>query len=108
MNLLLLAALILVHDEEGWIAKKQLKDPVSGSFCCGPVDCRVLDDGDVKEVNGGFAVHMKTQVGTDLNEVIPYDRAMPFAPDGRYHACLGWTYPNKPKIRCFIIPPGST
>ena len=96
------------HDEEQWIAGKALKDPVSNAYCCGPVDCRALGSEDVREVSGGFAVHMTTDVGVDVNEVIPYNRAMPIAPDGRYHACLGWAYPNKPKIRCFITPPGST
>jgi hypothetical protein len=95
------------HDSEQWIWKKQLVDPVSKSFCCGPTDCRVLNDDEVKEVSGGFLVHMKTEV-IDHTETIPYDRAMPFAPDNRYHACLGWAYPNIPKIRCFIIPPGSS
>ncbi len=97
------------HDSEQWIAKKLLRDPISGQFCCGPADCRALEDGDVKEVTGGFAVHMSTYPEMpDIDEVIPYSRAMPFAPDGRYHACLGWNYPNIPKIRCLIIPPGST
>jgi hypothetical protein len=106
---LLFAFAARAHDSEQWIADKHLRDPVSKGFCCGPTDCRVLDDNDVKEVSGGFLVHMKTEVtDTDLTEVVPYNRAMPFAPDGRYHACLGWTYPNIPKIRCFIIPPGSS
>jgi hypothetical protein len=91
------------HDEHQFVADKMLRDPVSGAFCCGPVDCHVLGDNDVKEVSGGFAVHMKTDV-IDFDETIPYNRAMPFSPDGRYHACVGWTYPNIPKIRCFIIP----
>ncbi len=96
------------HDDEQWIAKKLLKDPISHSFCCGPADCRALADGDVKEVAGGFAVHMSTYPEMpDIDEVIPYSRAMPFAPDGRYHACLGWNYPNIPKIRCLVVPPNA-
>ncbi len=108
--LILVVGIAHAHDSEQWIADKKLADPVSRSFCCGPVDCQALDDGDVKEVAGGFAVRFKTGlIGIgDVNETIPYSRAMPFAPDGRYHACLGWTYPNKPKIRCFITPPGSS
>jgi len=95
------------HDSEQWIANKKLVDPVSKTFCCGPADCRVLDDNDVKEVSGGFVVRVGTEV-IDFTETVPYSRAMPFSPDGHYHACVGWEYPNIPKIRCFIVPPGSS
>ena len=108
------------HDSEQWIANKALHDPVSGTFCCGPSDCRVLADNEVKEVKGGFQVnmHVSKEYQTTaiqgqyvISEFIPYARTLPFADDGHYHACVRWTNDDAtllPNIRCFIVPPGSS
>ena len=106
---LLLTAVAYAHDTEQWIADKELHDPVTKYFCCGPLDCSALEDGAVKEVEGGFQVHVKSnaRMGDVVDEMIPYQRAMPFSPDGHYHACISWdNETGKPNIRCFIIPPG--
>ncbi len=115
--LLLIASPALAHDAEQWIADKHLRDPVSKGFCCGPQDCRVLEDNEVKEVTGGFAIHivemhaadgLHMTVGT-VDDTVPYNRTLPFSPDNRYHACLDWNYPNNSaKVRCLIIPPGQS
>ena len=116
----LLLTFAYAHDSEQWIANKQLHDPVSGTFCCGPSDCRALNDDEVSEVQGGFHVHMRVSKqdettaiqGKDvIDETIPYARTLPFADDGHYHACVRWINDGTkllPSIRCFITPPGST
>jgi len=111
----LLAALLLwmpqarAHEGEQWIAEKSLSDPVSKQFCCGPLDCHQLKDGDVAEVSGGYRVFID-----ELHDAVfvPYARALPVAPDGHFHACITWRYNERGAItdertlRCFIAPPG--
>jgi len=97
------------HGPEQWIADKQLVDPVSHKFCCGPSDCHALSDGDVQEVVGGYSVKEDDDLAP---EFIPYSRALPVAPDGRFHRCgmfaKSWGYPGQHTTRCFITPPGSS
>jgi hypothetical protein len=102
------------HGTEQWIADKNLHDPVSKMFCCGPHDCMVLADGEVQEVTGGYQINATlwpyAKFAVKLSEFIPYSHAMPFSPDGRYHICVGEEYDSDPpvyKARCFIVPPGA-
>ncbi len=98
------------HGVHQWVANKELRDPTSGAFCCGPLDCHAVDDGAVREVTGGWRVQESLEVGS---EVIPYARGLPFSPDGQFHRC-GLSYPIgaegkfEYQTRCWIVPPGST
>lgn len=111
IGLLVLAAVLYVllmlfflgyavgHEGEQWVADKQLNDPVSHEYCCGPSDCHTLPDNYVSEVRGGY----KVIIDQDHDAIfIPYARALPFAPDGHYHICSAVTAREHP--RCFIVP----
>ena len=89
------------HGPEQWVADSKLTDPVSHQWCCGPSDCQVLEDGQAQEAHGGWLV--KTQEDKEP-EFIPYDRALPFSPDGKYHRCIKREN-GKISSRCFIVPP---
>jgi len=109
VKFLVLAALVLAHDAEQWIADKALTDPSSNQFCCGPSDCTVLPDDAVAEVKDGYQVTITPrEIGEPaLKQFVPYSRALPFAPDARYHACFRYQ-DGKKEIRCFIVPPGQS
>jgi len=96
----MLIGVAYAHEGEQWIADKQLNDPVSKQFCCGPRDCSRLDDDLVEIVNGGYRVG--NMYGPP--EFVPEQRALPFSPDGHYHACFA-PDPTKNHVRCFIVPP---
>lgn len=115
-------SMLHAHGSEQWIANKALRDPVTNAFCCGVADCRILDDDEVTEEKGGFYVRMHyskeygTYAGNDILEAhIPYARALPVSPDGKFHACISIVNPNysygtevRDSIRCFIVPPGES
>jgi hypothetical protein len=104
----LLVRMAFAHGPEQWIADKLLRDPVSGAFCCGEFDCSPLPAENVHEVQGGYSVTVGPWYGhAQVTEVVPYSRALPKAPDGQYHACVVWSLAT-PKIRCLIVPPGSS
>ena len=92
------------HETEQWIADKSLTDPLSKQWCCGPSDCHALDDGEVQEARGGWMI--KTPVDKEP-EFVPYSRALPVSPDGRYHRCVAFIG-GKAQSRCFIVPPGAS
>jgi hypothetical protein len=104
---LLLATCMLgsgrAHEGEQWIADGRMLDPVSKQWCCGPSDCHALLDRDVQLTHGGYLV--KEQADSEP-EYIPEARALPLAPDGRYHRCVQFN-DGKAKSRCFIVPPRS-
>ena len=107
LGMLVVSPAVHAHDAEQWIANKQLTDPVSKQFCCGPIDCNALEEGKVQEVEGGYSVSIDAWYGySGFTEFVPYNRAMPFAPDGRFHACI--TRDQKSKIRYFIVPPNGS
>lgn len=114
--LLLMCSAAYSHGTEQWIADRALGDPVSHQFCCGPTDCQVLDDSQVKEVEGGFQIDMTMAINSykttgavvvQVHEMIPYQRALPFSPDRKYHACFTRSS-DTVKVRCFIAPPGDS
>jgi len=88
------------HEGEQWISDKQLTDPVSRMWCCGPNDCSQLDEDAVEKVPGGYRVG--NMYGPP--EFVPEKRALPYSPDGHYHACFA-PDPAKDHVRCFIVPP---
>jgi hypothetical protein len=92
----LLAGGALAHDQFGnpnWIANGHFASPIDGQHCCGIIDCAVLADGDVKEVENGYMV-------ISIHEVVPF-REVQASKDGRYWRC------KKPdgSRRCFFAPP---
>ena len=97
--MILLADLAQAHEGEQWINDKQLTDPATGQFCCGPLDCRILPDEAVEIVPGGYQVVIDS--GTNF---IPENRALPLAPDGHYHICVAKD-DQVEHVRCFITPP---
>jgi hypothetical protein len=99
--LLLHAHHAAAHGLERWIADKQLNDPVTGQFCCGPADCHILEDNEVQDARGGWLI--KTPADREP-EFVPFDRALPMSQDGRYHRCTRYQ-DGKLQSRCFIIPP---
>ena len=88
------------HEGDQWIADKQLLDPISGMYCCGPHDCSRLADDLVEIVPGGYSVG--NMYGPP--EFVPENRALPVSPDGHYHACFNPS-PTRDHVRCFIVPP---
>jgi hypothetical protein len=100
--LLLLPGLARAHEGEQWINDKQLHDPISREFCCGPQDCRILPDEAVEIVPGGYQVVIDG--GTNF---VPENRTLPFSPDGHYHICVVKN-DQLEHIRCFITPPSSS
>src|ERR1044072_5142189 len=67
------------HGPAEWIQRGQYKNG-AGELCCGPTDCRRLDDGDVVPVPGGYFIK-------SMNHVVPTHEAMPISPDG-YFVCV--------------------
>lgn len=88
------------HDmagESDWVRDKGLVDPLSGAHCCGPNDCSPMPDDSVAETKDGYLLK-------DTGEVIPYNKAIPKSPDGRFWRCRMYSE-GAIKARCFIIPP---
>jgi hypothetical protein len=61
-----------------------------------------LDDGSVREVNGGFDVDLMVGWSSatlhHFHAFVPYSRALPLSPDGHYHVCLSW---DMAVMRCY-------
>ena len=91
------------HDVEQWIADQQLSDPVLRTYCCSPSDCQQLSDGAVIETEGGYLVPV-----VQGREFVAANRALPFAPDGHYHACYRYDDARHNTVRCLIVPPPSS
>jgi hypothetical protein len=91
------------HGVEQWIADQQLSDPVLRTYCCGPSDCQQLSNGTVIETEGGYLVPV-----VQGREFVAAKRALPFAPDGHYHACYRYDDAQHNTVRCLIVPPPSS
>jgi hypothetical protein len=65
-----------------------------GERCCGGKECARLEDGDVKEIPGGFLIQ-------SIGVTIPY-AATQSSRDGHFHACVWWT-PQR-QVKCFFAP----
>jgi hypothetical protein len=91
------------HGVEQWIANQQLSDPELRTYCCGPSDCHQLSDGAVIETEDGYLVPV-----VQGQEFVAAKRALPFAPDGHYHACYRYDDPQHNTVRCLIVPPPSS
>jgi hypothetical protein len=91
------------HGVEQWIADQQLSDPVLRTYCCGPSDCQQLSDGAVIETGDGYLVPV-----VQGQEFVAAKRALPFAPDGHYHACYRYDDAQHNTVRCLIVPPPSS
>jgi hypothetical protein len=91
------------HGVEQWIADQQLSDPVLRTYCCGPSDCHQLSDGAVTQTEGGYLVPV-----VQGREFVAAKRALPFAPDGHYHACYRYYDARHNTVRCLIVPPPSS
>jgi hypothetical protein len=91
------------HGVEQWIANQQLSDPVLRTYCCGPSDCHQLSDGAVIETADGYLVPVMQG-----EEFVAAKRALPFAPDGHYHACYRYDDAQHDTVRCLIVPPPSS
>lgn len=96
-------ALAAPLDEEQpmpWAPMGELRDPISGHFCCDHQDCRPLDDSRVRPVDGGYRLWN--------GEFIPQRRvirpAAGWEHDGRYWRCVYLDGPHKGKTRCFVAP----
>ena len=96
--LALLIAQALAHEGEQWIAEKQLTDPVTKAWCCGPQDCKQLPDGAVTEIHGGWRVVLDDEHDAVF---VQRNRALPVSPDGHYNICRD----GRATVRCFITPP---
>lgn len=96
----MLCASAEAHDESDWIMNQKLVDPLSKEWCCSRADCIALPTGGVDLVAGGYLL-------TDTKEVVPFSRALPKSPDGRYWRCHRLLNGGK-VTRCLIIPPDST
>jgi hypothetical protein len=74
-------------------------NPVTGSGCCGAVDCFQLADEDVKQVAGGWSYRMPDGVWYTIpaNEVLPSN-------DGFYHGCARGGGREQPPYLCFFVP----
>ncbi len=82
-------------EEADWINAGKFVGQIDGTLCCGPLDCKALDPGDVRmNPDGSFYIF-------SLQETVPAFEAQWKSPDGRYWRCM------KPdgSRRCFFAPP---
>lgn len=82
LALLLVVSPALAHDApSGWTYPQ---------YCCGPDDCRQVDDADVVETPNAYIVGPS---------IIARNMATP-SPDGHFHICV----PSDGRVRCFFAP----
>jgi hypothetical protein len=91
---------VKAHGDADWIMGKQLRDPASGAWCCGEVDCARQPAGAVEEVEGGFRV-------VETGETIPFARIIWQSPTGEWWRCVV-IESGVSKTRCLIGPPRGT
>jgi len=97
--LLLWSAAGRAHDS--WISSNQLRDPVSGQWCCNEHDCEAEPADGVRETREGYLI-------VSTGEVIPFARAIPQSADGRFWRCRYLWGEDANKTRCLIIPPSGS
>ena len=97
---------VVAHGDAAWIAKNELRDPITKNLCCGPDDCEPLERHEVRETFQGWLI-----IATA--EIIPHERVIFGTPKGRIWRCRfrfdTETY-NPPGMhpkdttRCLIMP----
>jgi hypothetical protein len=84
--------------EGSWMNQMSLLDPVSKQWCCNEHDCAPVPAGGVVEQGDGMLV-------VETGEVIPHERIIWRAPDGRWWRCHNLAGDHVGKTRCLIGPP---
>lgn len=87
---LVAAAPALAHDS--WISRGKFRSPVTGEWCCGELDCKIIPSSAVIVSAPGYVISY-------LGETVPHEEALP-SPDGHYWRC------HRPDgtRRCFFAP----
>ena len=71
--------------------------------CCNNKDCRPVEKGSVRPVEGGFLVQRQWLM--QKSEIVPYNSGrLEEAPDGQYHICLRLYGNMKGSVRCLYKP----
>jgi hypothetical protein len=95
-GMLLFGSTALGHDH--WISRENLRDPVSGQWCCSTDDCEE-EYSVVRHISGGYVV-------VSTGEVIDRKRVIWRSPGGWWR-CRYLIGQNAGMTRCLIGPPQS-
>lgn len=90
--LLLLTGSAQAHGEYAWIGESNLRDPINGQHCCGPIDCEQIPE--PKPTDDGYFI-------PSTGETIPYKRLLP-TQDGKWWRCRYLAGEKKGQTRCLI------
>jgi len=75
----------------------EVKDPITGDWCCDHQDCEPIGHDMVMSYGAGYLF-------IPTGEIIPQNRVIQ-SKDGRFWRCVFLSGPKRGKTRCFIAPP---
>lgn len=101
LALALLATAMPAAARDSWISRGGFRSPVSNEWCCGDVDCRVIDPERVREIPGGLAFRLYSDLaGNEKTETVPWSEVLP-SMDSQYWRCQR----ADGSRRCAFAPP---